>query len=125
MDTEGTIYGMNLAPQLQNDRMVQDNLVEADAERNAYEKFIHAHDKSDNAEHALDSDEEGDDEDEDKVTDSECLAGSHPLPRQTPFRFDPLTHMTEECAMSASEEKSSFITWRRDIKLPANPQKVP
>eukprot|EP00978_Attheya_sp_CCMP212_P009282 scaffold21944_cov36-Attheya_sp.AAC.1 len=124
MDTEGTIYGMNLAAQLQNDHMVQDNLVEADAERNAYEKFIHGHDKSDNTEHALDSDEEGDDEDEDKVTDSECLAGSHPIPRQTPFRFDPLTHMTEDCVMSASEqEKSSFITWRRDIKLPASPQK--
>eukprot|EP00978_Attheya_sp_CCMP212_P027302 scaffold91433_cov35-Attheya_sp.AAC.1 len=47
---------MKLAAQLQNDHMVQDNLVEADAERNAYyEKFIHAHDKSDNAEHALDS----------------------------------------------------------------------
>eukprot|EP00978_Attheya_sp_CCMP212_P040634 scaffold224015_cov38-Attheya_sp.AAC.1 len=110
MDTEGTIFGMNLAAQLQNDHMVQDNLVEADAERNAYEnKFIHAHDKSDNAEHALDSDEEGDDEDEDKVTDSESLAGYHPIPRQTPFRFDPLTHMTEDCSMYASEEKSSFI----------------
>eukprot|EP00978_Attheya_sp_CCMP212_P013288 scaffold33394_cov62-Attheya_sp.AAC.4 len=112
MDTEGTIFGMNLAAQLQNDRMVQDNLVEADAERSAYEKFIHAHDKSGNAEHALDSDEEGGDEDEDKVTDSESLAGYHPIPHQTPFRFDPLTHMIEDCSMSGSEEKSTFITWR-------------
>eukprot|EP00978_Attheya_sp_CCMP212_P011485 scaffold28330_cov35-Attheya_sp.AAC.3 len=120
MDTEGTIYGMKLAAQLQNDRMVQDNLVEADAERNAYEKFIHAHDKSDNAEQALDSDEEDGDEDEDKVTDNEL---PDPIPRKTPFRFDPSTHMTEDRSMSGSEEKSTFITWRRDIKLPTNPKK--
>eukprot|EP00978_Attheya_sp_CCMP212_P014884 scaffold38209_cov55-Attheya_sp.AAC.2 len=54
---EGTIYGMKLAAQLKHDRMVQDNLVKADAQRDAYEKFIHAHDRTDNEEHALDSDE--------------------------------------------------------------------
>jgi hypothetical protein len=54
---------------------IVDNLVDAGAERNAYEKFIHAYDKSDNAEHALDSDVEGCDEDEDQVTDNESSAG--------------------------------------------------
>jgi hypothetical protein len=123
MDTGGTIYGMNLAANLRNDRMVQENLVEAGAERNAYENFIHAHDKSDNGEQALDSDEDCSDEDDDQVPDNESSAGYNYLPRKTRFQFDPLTQMTEDCSNSGHEEKSSFITWRRDIKLPANPKK--
>jgi hypothetical protein len=124
MDAERKILSMNLATQLRNDCMVQDNIFEAHAERNEYEKFIHAHDKSDNTEYALDSDEEGGDEDEDKVPDGESLAGYHSVPHQTPFRFDPLANsMTPDYAMPGSEEKSTFITLQRDIKLPANPKK--
>eukprot|EP00978_Attheya_sp_CCMP212_P017870 scaffold48127_cov62-Attheya_sp.AAC.2 len=124
MDMEGTIYGMKLAAQLKHDRMVQDNFVEADAQRDAYEKFIHAHDRTDNEEHALDSDEEGGDESDDKVTGSESPAGYHPIPHRMPFRFDPSLHMTPDHTLSESAEKSIFLTWRRDIKtLPANPKK--
>jgi hypothetical protein len=53
-------------------------LSQSDAQRDAYENFIHKNDETDNAEHALlDSDEEGGDghEDEEKITDNESLSG--------------------------------------------------
>ena len=93
-------------------RIIQ--LSQSDAQRDAYENFIHKNDDTDNAEHALlDSDEEGGDghEDEEKITDNESLSGQHPIPHQTQFRFNPSAHVTPDQTMSESAEKNTFLTW--------------